>query len=144
MRRSCLTTLRCTWTSTRSPDARSTRSVPALPPKAAQTLEAVQTETVRVNCIPLRILATAKTACSRDRLGISIAPRFVGGIAQLVERLVRNEKARGSNPLTSTNFRNQLATTSGAPDKPSGVDLRRSFRRSRQLRTHRRARSSAR
>ena len=27
-----------------------------------------------------------------------------GGIAQLVERLVRNEKARGSNPLTSTNF----------------------------------------
>jgi hypothetical protein len=28
----------------------------------------------------------------------------VGGIAQLVERLVRNEKARGSNPLTSTSF----------------------------------------
>jgi hypothetical protein len=27
--------------------------------------------------------------------------RFNGGIAQLVERLVRNEKARGSNPLTS-------------------------------------------
>jgi hypothetical protein len=26
-----------------------------------------------------------------------------GGIAQLVERLVRNEKVRGSNPLTSTN-----------------------------------------
>lgn len=25
-----------------------------------------------------------------------------GGIAQLVERLVRNEKVRGSNPLTST------------------------------------------
>jgi hypothetical protein len=25
-----------------------------------------------------------------------------GGIAQLVERLVRNEKARGSNPLTSS------------------------------------------
>ena len=29
---------------------------------------------------------------------------FAGGIAQLVERLVRNEKVRGSNPLTSTNF----------------------------------------
>ncbi len=29
-------------------------------------------------------------------------PAFLGGIAQLVERLVRNEKARGSNPLTST------------------------------------------
>jgi hypothetical protein len=28
--------------------------------------------------------------------------RSFGGIAQLVERLVRNEKARGSNPLTST------------------------------------------
>ena len=27
---------------------------------------------------------------------------FRGGIAQLVERLVRNEKARGSNPLTSS------------------------------------------
>ena len=28
-----------------------------------------------------------------------------GGIAQLVERLVRNEKARGSNPLTSNAVR---------------------------------------
>ncbi len=28
-----------------------------------------------------------------------------GGIAQLVERLVRNEKVRGSNPLTSTTGR---------------------------------------
>jgi hypothetical protein len=27
---------------------------------------------------------------------------FPGGIAQLVERFVRNEEARGSNPLTST------------------------------------------
>ena len=27
-----------------------------------------------------------------------------GGIAQLVERLVRNEKARGSNPLTSNSL----------------------------------------
>ena len=27
---------------------------------------------------------------------------IIGGIAQLVERLVRNEKVRGSNPLTST------------------------------------------
>lgn len=27
-----------------------------------------------------------------------------GGIAQLVERFVRNEEARGSNPLTSTNL----------------------------------------
>ena len=27
---------------------------------------------------------------------------ITGGIAQLVERLVRNEKVRGSNPLTST------------------------------------------
>ena len=31
-----------------------------------------------------------------------IIPAPVGGIAQLVERLVRNEKVRGSNPLTST------------------------------------------
>lgn len=27
-----------------------------------------------------------------------------GGLAQLVERLVRNEKVRGSNPLTSTSI----------------------------------------
>ena len=32
----------------------------------------------------------------------SSGPVRPGGIAQLVERLVRNEKARGSNPLTST------------------------------------------
>jgi hypothetical protein len=32
---------------------------------------------------------------------ISNAEKSFGGIAQLVERLVRNEKARGSNPLTS-------------------------------------------
>ena len=32
-----------------------------------------------------------------------------GGIAQLVERLVRNEKARGSNPLTS-NFQTQCSS----------------------------------
>ena len=32
----------------------------------------------------------------------SFCHAFLGGIAQLVERLVRNEKARGSNPLTST------------------------------------------
>ena len=28
-----------------------------------------------------------------------------GGIAQLVERLVRNQQVRGSNPLASTEFR---------------------------------------
>jgi hypothetical protein len=32
----------------------------------------------------------------------SAAEKSFGGIAQLVERLVRNEKARGSNPLTSS------------------------------------------
>ena len=35
---------------------------------------------------------------------LSIRTLQCGGIAQLVERLVRNEKARGSNPLTSTNL----------------------------------------
>ena len=30
---------------------------------------------------------------------------LVGGIAQLVERLVRNEKVRGSNPLTSLDLK---------------------------------------
>jgi hypothetical protein len=32
---------------------------------------------------------------------VHILRASAGGIAQLVERLVRNEKARGSNPLTS-------------------------------------------
>ena len=36
------------------------------------------------------------------RVLISKAEKSLGGIAQLVERLVRNEKARGSNPLTSS------------------------------------------
>jgi hypothetical protein len=44
----------------------------------------------------------AKTACRATGLALVIRPQNVGGIAQLVERLVRNEKARGSNPLTST------------------------------------------
>jgi hypothetical protein len=38
---------------------------------------------------------------------------FHGGIAQLVERLVRNEKARGSNPLTSKSRRRRLETPTG-------------------------------
>ena len=36
-----------------------------------------------------------------------------GGIAQLVERLVRNEKARGSNPLTSKAAGVEVKSTSG-------------------------------
>ena len=36
-----------------------------------------------------------RTLSSFERVGY-------GGIAQLVERLVRNEKVRGSNPLTSS------------------------------------------
>ena len=35
---------------------------------------------------------------------ILVSIRVLGGIAQLVERLVRNEKVRGSNPLTSKDF----------------------------------------
>ncbi len=35
-----------------------------------------------------------------------------GGLAQLVERLVRNEKARGSNPLTSTSRPTRLGLAS--------------------------------
>ena len=46
---------------------------------------------------------------------------FPGGIAQLVERLVRNEKVRGSNPLTSSpeSFRDCRAGAvgEGGPDK---------------------------
>ncbi len=37
-----------------------------------------------------------------------------GVLAQLVERLVRNEKVRGSNPLGST-IPNQLQNLSGFP-----------------------------
>ena len=38
----------------------------------------------------------------RNPLLAIVPARWRGGIAQLVERLVRNEKARGSNPLTSS------------------------------------------
>jgi hypothetical protein len=41
-----------------------------------------------------------KTACSAGR-PVLVIGLDLGGIAQLVERLVRNEKVRGSNPLTS-------------------------------------------
>ena len=44
-----------------------------------------------------------KTACSAGR-PVLIIGLDLGGIAQLVERLVRNEKVRGSNPLTSISF----------------------------------------
>jgi hypothetical protein len=44
----------------------------------------------------------AKCSLRTYALGANYPVRlFNGGIAQLVERLVRNEKARGSNPLTS-------------------------------------------
>ena len=46
-----------------------------------------------------------------------ILSRLSGGIAQLVERLVRNEKARGSNPLTSR-LRCPSVRYGGNPDKP--------------------------
>ena len=39
--------------------------------------------------------------------------RIAVGIAQLVERLVRNEKARGSNPLTSKAAGVEVKSTSG-------------------------------
>ena len=42
------------------------------------------------------ILSVADKSPCRDIFAL-----LPGGIAQLVERLVRNEKARGSNPLTS-------------------------------------------
>ena len=41
--------------------------------------------------------SSLKNAPQPDKMTTSL-----GGIAQLVERLVRNEKARGSNPLTSS------------------------------------------
>ena len=44
-----------------------------------------------------------KTACSAGS-PVLIIGLDLGGIAQLVERLVRNEKVRGSNPLTSISF----------------------------------------
>ena len=45
-----------------------------------------------------------QTRVSLDEKSARSANLFAdnGGIAQLVERLVRNEKARGSNPLTSS------------------------------------------
>ncbi len=39
--------------------------------------------------------------------------RKAGVLAQLVERLVRNEKVRGSNPLGSTSLRFELSEGEG-------------------------------
>jgi hypothetical protein len=47
--------------------------------------------------------STRKFAVDKPRRHWEASPVTVtGGIAQLVERFVRNEEARGSNPLTST------------------------------------------
>jgi hypothetical protein len=48
-----------------------------------------------------RFFGELPTCISVARLDIS-ARFLVGVLAQLVERLVRNEKVRGSNPLGST------------------------------------------
>ncbi len=57
----------------------------------------------RVRHLPCRSYSQSAKSFLRGRsLSASYPVRlFNGGIAQLVERLVRNEKARGSNPLTS-------------------------------------------
>jgi hypothetical protein len=47
----------------------------------------------------LRNIVNAPMGCRLSGLQV------VGGIAQLVERLVRNEKVSGSNPLTSTTWK---------------------------------------
>ena len=54
-----------------------------------------------------------------------------GGIAQLVERLVRNEKARGSNPLTSSpeRLRGCRAVVPRLRDEGGHVSLATSTRR---------------
>jgi hypothetical protein len=51
-----------------------------------------------LECMPDKIAGQAQNSAR------ILVPVFIGngGIAQLVERLVRNEKARGSNPLTSS------------------------------------------
>src|SRR5438552_760075 len=70
-------------------------------------------QTRRATQIPKRIRATKTFPGLALAKGSSLAENNYrsnnlssdfGGIAQLVERLVRNEKVRGSNPLTSTNF----------------------------------------
>ncbi len=47
------------------------------------------------------LLVRFQNRLPKNRFATIICPSF-GGIAQLVERLVRNEKVRGSNPLTSS------------------------------------------
>ena len=72
----------------------------------------------------LFLMASLPSICLQKILYNAIDPNTsCGGIAQLVERLVRNEKARGSNPLTSTNFSSgEIALRSlkseAGPDQP--------------------------
>jgi hypothetical protein len=61
-----------------------------------------------------------------------IAPAYIfavfGGIAQLVERVVRNDEAWGSNPHTSTKFIGPRASSWISPStrmtKGDGAELR--------------------
>ena len=57
-----------------------------------------------VECGRIRTICEVEILFEFFTVGRKEAFRLRGGIAQLVERLVRNEKVRGSNPLTSTNF----------------------------------------
>src|SRR6059058_5265502 len=52
-----------------------------------------------LECMPDKIAGQAQISA---RIRVPFLIGKMGGIAQLVERLVRNEKARGSNPLTSS------------------------------------------
>ena len=61
-----------------------------------------------------------------------------GGIAQLVERLVRNEKARGSNPLTSSpeRFRGCRAVSLAKADAFLALSMRRATTRQASARSY--------
>lgn len=64
------------------------------------------TRRMMIDFLPARDLEhafIARGALENNSSGVNMTPANPGGIAQLVERFVRNEEARGSNPLTSTN-----------------------------------------
>src|SRR4030095_338078 len=72
--------------------------------------------------------SSAIKQCAKQILGDQFRASFhkqIGGIAQLVERLVRNEKARGSNPLTSSFSRTDGQVGVTTPSAGAAADARR-------------------
>ncbi len=77
-----------------------------------------------VRLLPPRRRTPPKSVEITAAVGYELAGKAIGhgGIAQLVERFVRNEEARGSNPLTSTILAARRRQTASEPRRGAQGD----------------------